>query len=117
MKKLTLSDKKCSRIHIGKQKNECKDIKVHESKMKNSSQEKYLGDFIDKSGRLKATIEDRISKGYGILSEIKAIINEIPLGSHKLEIGLQLRQAIRPGNSGVSWYHSSQNIFEPAEYF
>ena len=23
----------------------------------------------------------------------------------------------RPGNSGVSWYPSSQNIFEPAEYF
>ena len=23
----------------------------------------------------------------------------------------------RPGNSGLSWYLSSQNIFDPAEYF
>ena len=28
------------------------------------------------------------------MSEIKAILSEIPLGSHKLEIGLQLRQAM-----------------------
>ena len=31
---------------------------------------------------------------------------------------LRTREVLnRPGNSGVSWYPSSQNIFEPAEYF
>ena len=94
MKKLTLSKKKCSRIHIGKQVENCSELFIHESKMKNSNKEKYLGDYVDSSGKIKATIQDRISKGYGILSEIRAIINEVPLGRYKLEIGLQLREAM-----------------------
>ena len=35
MKKLTLSHKKCNRIHIGKSKEVRQDLKVYESKMKN----------------------------------------------------------------------------------
>ena len=56
--------------------------------MNNSEKEKYLGDYIDKTGRIKATIEDRVRKGWGILSEIKAILSEVPLGKYKSEIGL-----------------------------
>ena len=93
-KKLTLSHKKCSRIHIGKNSDNCSELKVHQSIMKNSTREKYLGDYIDTTGKIKATLDDRIQKGYGILSEIRAIINEVPLGKYKLEIGLQLRQAM-----------------------
>ena len=62
--------------------------------MNNSNQEKYLGDLVNKSGKAKATIEDGVAKGYGIISEIKAILNEVPLGSYKLEMGMQLRQAM-----------------------
>ena len=62
--------------------------------MNNSDREKYLGEYIDKSGKLKATIEDRVRQGWGILSGIRAIINEVPLGRYKVEIGLQLRQAM-----------------------
>ena len=94
LKKLTLSKKKCKSIHIGKQIRECADLKVHNQRMENSDSEKYLGDFIEKSGKLKATIADRVAKGYDIVSEIQAIINEVPLGQYKLEIGLKLRQAM-----------------------
>ena len=93
-KKLRLSKDKCSRIHIGKQSASCPELKVHEHAMKNSEREKYLGDFVDKSGKIKPTIDDRVAKGWGIVSEIKAILNELPLGKYKLEIGLQLRQAM-----------------------
>ena len=94
MKKLKLSEKKCSRIHVGKVSMDCPDLKVHQSTMKSSNQERYLGDLVDSSGTIKATIQDRISKGYGIISEIKAILSEIPLGKYKLEMGLKLRQAM-----------------------
>ena len=94
LKKLTLSHSKCNRIHIGKKLDTCPELKIHETKMNNSSQEKYLGDFINTTGNIKATVADRVAKGYGILSEIKAILNEVPLGRYKLEIGLQLRQAM-----------------------
>ena len=56
--------------------------------------EKYLGDIVNKTGKCKATIADRVAKGYGIVSEIQAIMKEVPLGKYKLEIGLKLRQAM-----------------------
>ena len=47
-KKLKLSHKKCNTIHIQKQHNKmkCTNMKVHGEQMKNSKQEKYLGDLI-----------------------------------------------------------------------
>ena len=40
------------------------------------------------------TMDERVSKGYGIVSEILAILDEIPLGQYRLEMGLKLRQAM-----------------------
>ena len=94
LKKLKLSEKKCGKIHIGKSQVNCHELKVHGNKMKNSDEEKYLGDKINRNAKLDATIEDRISKGYGIISEINAILEEIPLGKYRVEIGLKLRQAM-----------------------
>ena len=54
--------------------------------MKNSDQEKYLGDFINKDGKQHATIVERISKGYGIVGNILPLINDIPLGYRRVEI-------------------------------
>ena len=93
LKKLTLSQKKCSKIHIGKGNPTCPQLKVHEEKMKESKQEKYMGDQLHSSGKIKATIDDRTAKGYGIVSDILAILDEIPLGTYRLDIGLKLRQA------------------------
>ena len=56
IKKLTLSDKKCGKIHIGKRGMSCPQLKVHGKNMKNSEKEKYLGDQITKLGNIKATI-------------------------------------------------------------
>ena len=39
-------------------------------------------------------MEDRKKKGYAIVAEILAILKDIPLGQHMMEIGLQLRQAM-----------------------
>ena len=61
--------------------------------MSNSNQETYLGDKIDKSGLLKPTIKTRIGKGYGAVSTILAIVNEVPLAHWRIEAGLRLRDA------------------------
>ena len=66
-KKLKLSEKKCSRIHIGDGHSNCPELKVHEHIMKDAEKEKYLGDWIDKSGKIKETINSRKSKGQGIV--------------------------------------------------
>ena len=61
--------------------------------MKSSLKEKYLGDFITNKGNSKQTIAERKTRGEAILSEMKAILSEIPLGKWRTKIGLVLRQA------------------------
>ena len=43
-------------------------LKVHGTQMTNSDSEKYLGEIIDKSGKIRATIEDRQKKVYGLVA-------------------------------------------------
>ena len=62
--------------------------------MEQSKQETYLGDLIDKSGTIRPNVEMRKAKGYGVVTNILAIVNEVPLGHWKIEAGLRLRQAM-----------------------
>ena len=62
--------------------------------MEDATKSKYLGDIIDNSGKVTANIEERRGKGFAIVNEILTIIEEIPLGKYKIEIGLILRQAM-----------------------
>ena len=94
LNKLKLSSGKCSKIHVGKKCDHCPKLKVHEEQMKNSQQEKYLGDIISEKGTVQATIESRISKAWSYVSEISAIINEFPFGNKKIQVGLMLREAM-----------------------
>ena len=93
-KKLKLSTLKCHRMHLGKVLPTCPNLKVHEVDMEDSEQEKYLGDFLLNNGKLTKTIEDRCAKGYGQVSQILAILSEIPLGKYRIQMGLHLRQAM-----------------------
>ena len=93
-KKLKLSETKCGRIHIGKGHQNCPDLKVHESSMIDSDKEKYLGDTIDKTGKITATIEDRRQRGQGAIAEIVAILNEIPFGKHRTVVAMKLRESM-----------------------
>ena len=94
-KKLSLSTKKCSKIHMGNKQSQakCPDLKVNSELIKSSDKEKYLGDYISKKGNSKETIKERNNRGDAILSNMRAIMQDIPLGSKKTQIGLILRQA------------------------
>ena len=62
--------------------------------MTEAESEKYLGDVISKSGSLQETINHRKSKGDWFVTEIISILNEIPFGEHKVEIGVKLWEAM-----------------------
>ena len=62
--------------------------------MEKSKCEKYLGDLISETGKIKENIAARRAKGFCISDGILAILDEIPLGKHKLEISLDLTQAM-----------------------
>ena len=69
-------------------KNKYKKPFVQNNEMERSDKKKYFGETLSSSGTNKENLESRINKGYGM------VVNEVPLGKHKLEIGLLLRQAI-----------------------
>ena len=94
LKKLKLSYKKCARLHISKNAcQNCPDIFIDEKQIKDSQKEKYLGDYLTKYANPLATMESRKQKGEGILANIRAILEDIPLGNKRIETGLTLREA------------------------
>ena len=114
--KLKLSDKKCHKIHIQKKhgvKN-CPDLKVHTEDMHDSDKEKYLGEYIVSSGKLTPNIESRRNKANGIISDILTILEDIPLGNRKLEMGLKLREAMFV--NGVLYSSEAWSSISEAEF-
>ena len=88
-KNLKLSQEKSYRINIVKGHLNYPKLQVHENEMKEADAEIYLGDVIDKSGKIQATINKRLKRGEGIISEILSILSEISLGKYKTEAALK----------------------------
>ena len=103
-KKLNLRRKKCHRINVNNKKTrnelKCPELQVHDGKMNEAIEEKYLGDRINTSGTSTKNIEERRSKAFGIVNEFIAILDEIPQGRYKMEIGLkQLLRSLVKGHA------------------
>ena len=94
LEKLTLSKTKCHKLHIGRNQINCADMKVHGEAIKNTKCEKYLGDIICSNGSNKPNLAKRLSRGWGRVSEILAIVSEAPLGRFKIKSGLLLRKSL-----------------------
>jgi hypothetical protein len=94
-KKLKLSEKKCANLHIGNKasKLKCPNKAVSDEKMNDSNKEKYSGDYLTTKENSKDTIAARKTKGYAILSEMSAILKDVPLGNRRTQIGIDLRKA------------------------
>ena len=93
-KKLQLSQPKCSVIHVGKSSGNCYELKVHGEKMQQVDSTKYLGDIIHKNSKVTTNMAERHVKAVASFSVIRAILEDIPLGIYRVEIGLELRQAL-----------------------
>ena len=85
---------KCHKLHVGKPSRLCPLLKVHGTNMQVVEHDEYLGDIICVDGKPKKNIEKRIARGYGIISEIVNILNQVSFGKHYLEIAFLLREAI-----------------------
>ena len=95
IKKLSLSEKKCHRVHIGKSKfKSCSNLKVQNTPMKSETNVKYPGDHFNTTGTVKTTIEERRAKAFGLSAEIISIANSVPLGKWRRKSGIMLRQAM-----------------------
>ena len=94
LNKLKLAAKKCAKIHIGKKDIECPVTRVHGEVLTSSTAEKYLGDVISENGSLDETIKQRKLRGYSYISEIRALLTDMPFGHRRVEVGIMLRSAM-----------------------
>ena len=94
LNKLKLTEHKSAKIHVVRKNSDCPTLKVHSMNMKNSLAEKYLGDIVSETGTLDETIRDNKFKGYTYISEIRALMSDIPFGNRRIEIGIMLRDAM-----------------------
>ena len=84
---------KCHSMHIGKQTNTCPSMKVHGKVADRVSEAVYLGDVVSQDGKNTKNIQNRVSKGMGIVTEIMDILNTVSFGSKYFEIAIILREA------------------------
>ena len=93
-KKLKFNQKKCVKISVGNISCECHiKMKVHNKNVINSHEELYLGNIVNSSCNFTDIINQRISKGYGIVAQIKAMLKDVPFGPNRVKSGLILREA------------------------
>ena len=74
MKNLRLGHSKCFQMHVGKNKNCCPMLKVHEENMLTSNREHYLGDILTSDGKINENIQERYNKGIGIANKIISML-------------------------------------------
>ena len=118
MNKLKLAQQKCGKIHIGKKSMECPTLNVHDQEMKNSDSAKYLGDIISNKGTLDENIKNHKLKGYSYISEIRALLSDMPFGHRRIEVCLMLRDAMFVNGiltNSEAWHSISEKNIEDLE--
>ena len=63
-KKLQFNLTKCVNMHIGPKKDNCQNLKLHETKMKTTEKQKYLSDTISCFGKNYENIKEKCKTGY-----------------------------------------------------
>ena len=117
-KRLELGPKKSHRLHFGKKKKECLNLKVHDKQMANTNKEKYVGDVITDDGKNDENIASRRAKAFGIAGDIIAILEEVPLGPYRIDAGLCMRNAMFLNSILVNsevWYGLNSSHYEILE--
>ena len=82
------------RFTLVKKSDNCPTYKANDEILKESHSEKYLGDVISDRGNLDETIGQRKLKGYAYISEIRALLSDMPFGHRRVQVGLMLRDAM-----------------------
>ena len=85
---------KCHVLHIGKSSELCPTLQVHGTNMSHVTYDTYLGDVISSDGKNTRTINSRIGKGLGKMTEIMNILEKVSLGHNYFKIALLLRESM-----------------------
>ena len=103
---------KCHKMHIGKANPFCPNLKIHGTNMQEVTADKYLGDILSSDSKNTKNINERISKGLGIISQICNLLENISFGPHYFEIGVLLRNSMLINGiltNAEIWYNLNTN--------
>ena len=93
-KQLSLGDKKCFQMHVGKFNSECvTSLQLNGKSMLKTTGERYLGDILSSDNKRDSHINDRYNKGISYVNQILSILKEISFGYYYYEQALQFRNA------------------------
>ena len=109
---------KCHKLHIGKPNKGCPSLKVHGTSMPEVSEETYLGDILSNDGKNTKNIDNRVSKGIGIINNIFSLLENIVFGNHYFEIALLLRESMLVNGiltNAEVWYNLNKSEIEKIE--
>ena len=82
------------KMHFGKESIQCPILKVHQSSMRSSDKQKYLGNMYNINCKIDEDIQIRCNKGIGIVNNILIILKHISFGYFNFEIALVLRNSL-----------------------
>ena len=103
----TTGRSKCHKLHVGKYNPVCPVLRVHGTPMECVESDVYLGDVISASGSNTQNIKARISRGNGILAQIRKYLETVSFGAHFFKIALLLRESLFLSSiltNSESWY-------------
>ena len=86
--------------------------------MKEVEMDDYLGDVVANQGNMKMNIKKRVSKGFGVISQVMTILEKLSLGYHYFKIAMILRNSIFISSLLVNvevWYPISEKDVEELE--
>ena len=94
-KKLRFGETKCHQLHIGGNKTLCPNLTVNkDDKVEKINEDKYLGGVVSDVASNEKKIDYARNKGTATISSIMAILKEVSLGHHYLEIAMLLRETL-----------------------
>ena len=105
-------------FHVGGDTGNCCSLKVHDSMMKKTDHETYLGDVICSSGRNEKNIASKANKGVGAISQIFAMLNQVTLGQFYFETALVMRDSMLISKlvaSSEVWYNITKTEYQKLE--
>ena len=141
IKRLQFGENKCFKLHIGTNKDVCSenvidtwdlssdkespssildlfDIEGEQKVLLEVTKEKYLGDVIMATGSNSLNIQERMRRGYGAVTEIMQMLEELCLGSYFFETANMLRKSLLLStllSNSEAWYNISQKDIENLE--
>ena len=109
---------KCHKMHVGPPNMCCPNLKVHDTAMESVSEDVYLGDVVRVDGKNSSNIQNRVSKGIGLIAQIMNILETISFGKRFFQISFSLREAIFLNGILTNvevWYSPKKSVIQELE--